>query len=242
MVRTFNLTAGAKPDKDLRIKLIQEEAQEFVDAVKVENVVEVIDALCDLLYVVYGAADVFDSGAITDGKYENMLVPRNTPDWPLLNRELEDFNLSINASVQAIRGSDFTKVRTELKDLAEGLWQCAAEGVGVDLKPFFEEVHRTNMKKFTGPKREDGKQLKPADWKPPRIEAMYQRWRNGQNVLCNVLAPVLAKEHKFNMDYRVEHREGGYHCGHCGGFFIDIGLDYTEDRKRGKPVLPNAKE
>ena len=43
----------------------------------------------------------------------------------------------------------------------------SAVAAGVDLDPHFEEVHRANMTKLRGPKREDGKQLKPADWQPP---------------------------------------------------------------------------
>lgn len=46
---------------------------------------------------------------------------------------------------------------------------------GIDLDPFFAEVHRANMEKATGPKREDGKQLKPEDWKPPDIEGQLAR-------------------------------------------------------------------
>lgn len=43
---------------------------------------------------------------------------------------------------------------------------------GIDLDPFFEEVHRANMTKLAGPKREDGKQLKPEGWTPPDIEGL----------------------------------------------------------------------
>lgn len=40
---------------------------------------------------------------------------------------------------------------------------------GIDLAPFWDEVHRTNMAKAGGPVREDGKRLKPKDWQPPDI-------------------------------------------------------------------------
>jgi len=42
-----------------------------------------------------------------------------------------------------------------------------SNAMGVDLEPFFDEVHRANMTKVGGPKREDGKQLKPKGWTPP---------------------------------------------------------------------------
>lgn len=48
---------------------------------------------------------------------------------------------------------------------------------GWDLEEFFEEVHMTNMKKASGPKREDGKQLKPEGWKGPRIGYLIRKQR-----------------------------------------------------------------
>jgi predicted HAD superfamily Cof-like phosphohydrolase len=48
----------------LRKKLILEEASEFVNAVNERDMVEVADAICDLLYVVYGAAIEFGLGDI----------------------------------------------------------------------------------------------------------------------------------------------------------------------------------
>lgn len=89
-------------DIDLRAQLIEEEVGELVTALFEDNLVEAIDASCDLIYVVLGT-------------------------------------------------------------------MVAA---GVDLDPFFREVHRTNMAKASGPVRPDGKRLKPAGWTPPRIAEM----------------------------------------------------------------------
>lgn len=44
---------------NLRIKLIEEELNELKEAIKNKNMVEVGDALSDILYVVYGAGHVF---------------------------------------------------------------------------------------------------------------------------------------------------------------------------------------
>src|SRR5210317_1400785 len=55
-------TKTEMPDKEtqvLRYALIHEELNEFVDAMKKEDLVEVADALTDLLYVVYGAGHAF---------------------------------------------------------------------------------------------------------------------------------------------------------------------------------------
>lgn len=90
---------------ELRIKLIDEEAEEFAEAVRAGDVVEMVDALCDLLYVTYGAA----------------------------------------------------------------------VDLGVDLEPFFAEVHRSNMAKVGGYRREDGKWIKPAGWQPPDVKGLLER-------------------------------------------------------------------
>ena len=95
---------------ELRIALIEEEAQEFADAVRANDLPEMVDALCDLLYVTYGAA----------------------------------------------------------------------VALGVDLDPFFREVHAANMKKVGGTRRADGKWMKPANWRPPDIAGLLEKlygWR-----------------------------------------------------------------
>jgi predicted HAD superfamily Cof-like phosphohydrolase len=89
----------------LRVSLIEEEATEFATAVERGDVVEMVDALCDLLYVTYGAA----------------------------------------------------------------------VDLGVDLEPFFDEVHRSNMAKVGGRRRADGKWLKPAGWTPPDVAGLLER-------------------------------------------------------------------
>ena len=114
MVAEFHRAFGnPSPDRidlasypgELRIKLIEEEAEEFAEAVRAGDVPEMVDALCDLLYVTYGAA----------------------------------------------------------------------VDLGVDLEPFFAEVHRTNMEKRNGYRRADGKWMKPEGWQPPDISGMLER-------------------------------------------------------------------
>ena len=108
-VKDFHLAAGhpigtvprlLESDRaTLRIKLVVEEAKEFVAAVKTGDLVEMADACADLIYVTIGAA------------------------------------------IEA----------------------------GIPLAEVWKEVQRTNMLKTTGPKRSDGKTLKPSGWQPPDI-------------------------------------------------------------------------
>ena len=100
--RALDIPIGDTPELrrvDLRCALIAEEAKETIEAAEAGDIVGAIDGLCDLIYVIHGAA----------------------LEW------------------------------------------------GVDLEPFMEEVHRTNMAKVGGPVRADGKKLKPEGWTPPNI-------------------------------------------------------------------------
>lgn len=49
---------------------------------------------------------------------------------------------------------------------------------GVDADEAFAEVHRANMRKILGPRRADGKQLKPADWQPADVAGVIARQRH----------------------------------------------------------------
>jgi len=106
--RALDIPIGDTPElrrKELRLGVISEEYVELCEAIEADDMVEAIDALCDLLYVIYGAA----------------------VEW------------------------------------------------GVDLEPFFQEVHRTNMNKVGGPTRADGKRLKPEGWQPPNIAGILRQ-------------------------------------------------------------------
>lgn len=62
----------------------------------------------------------------------------------------------------------------------------AAVTFGIDLFPFFSEVHRSNMAKTGGGNREDGKVLKPDGWTPPKIKEI----REAQEHLARVWAEL----------------------------------------------------
>lgn len=52
-------TFPTKKVQKMRIKLIREELKELVDAINEKDIVEVADALTDILYVTYGAGHAF---------------------------------------------------------------------------------------------------------------------------------------------------------------------------------------
>lgn len=112
-VRDFHIAMGLewndKPDMltskaaQRRIALMEEELGEFYNGFTNRNMLEMIDAIADLLYVVLGTA-------------------------------------------------------VEL---------------GVDIEPFFDEVHRSNMTKVGGHKRDDGKWIKPDDYSPANLSLIW---------------------------------------------------------------------
>lgn len=66
------------------------------------------------------------------------------------------------------------KVIDGMCDILVVTYGCAVE-MGVDLRPYFDEVNKTNMAKVGGPVRADGKQLKPKGWKKPDIAKMLEK-------------------------------------------------------------------
>ena len=174
MVMEFKRATSHKGDKYLWARLIQEEGDELLAAVEIEDPIQAIDALCDLLYVVYGAADLYNIGLDTDGD-DNTIVAHPPQDFSAIKKHLWELRMVIRSAVISVEIGALIGVRQALEELARGCWLMGSQCLGMDLQPFFEEVHRTNMLKTTGPVREDGKVLKPEGWKPPRIEAMYAK-------------------------------------------------------------------
>ncbi|MFQ5400623.1 MAG: hypothetical protein ACE5E7_13630 [Anaerolineae bacterium] len=72
--------------------------------------------------------------------------------------------------------ADVAALVHELTDLLYvtygSIWAC-----GVDPDEVFAEVHRANMQKMNGPRRADGKLLKPPGWQPADVGALLERQR-----------------------------------------------------------------
>jgi predicted HAD superfamily Cof-like phosphohydrolase len=74
-------------------------------------------------------------------------------------------------TIEAIERGDLVEAIDGMCDLLYVTFGAAVE-FGVDLTPFFAEVHRTNMAKEGGSTRQDGKFIKPEGWQKPRIAEM----------------------------------------------------------------------
>ncbi len=81
---------------------------------------------------------------------------------------------------EAMRTGELTAIAKELADLLYVVYGTAVS-YGLDMGPVFREVHRSNMSKVGGFKREDGKWVKPPTYSPAAIEpiiAEQQRRRD----------------------------------------------------------------
>ena len=70
---------------------------------------------------------------------------------------------------EALAAEDLSSIAKEMADLLYVVYGTAVS-YGIDMDPVFREVHRSNMSKVGGFKREDGKWVKPATYSPALID------------------------------------------------------------------------
>ena len=70
---------------------------------------------------------------------------------------------------EAMGKADLPAIAKELADLLYVVYGTAVS-YGIDMTPVFREVHRSNMSKIGGYKREDGNWVKPPTYSPATIE------------------------------------------------------------------------
>jgi predicted HAD superfamily Cof-like phosphohydrolase len=84
---------------------------------------------------------------------------------------------------EAMAKNDLACIAKEMADLLYVVYGTAVS-YGIEMDPVFREVHRSNMSKVGGYKREDGKWVKPASYSPAAIEPILagQSTRSGQEL------------------------------------------------------------
>lgn len=100
----------------------------------------------------------------------------------LLREEMQE----VEAEFQTLSDDLDTATPAELAPLAHELADLlyvtygALGALGVDADAVFAEVHRANLSKTHGPRREDGKQLKPEGWqKADVLRVMLGKVKSG---------------------------------------------------------------
>ena len=84
----------------------------------------------------------------------------------LIQEEYEEFQ-------EAMQSKDLASMAKELADLLYVVYGTAVS-LGIDMEPVFKEVHRSNMSKVGGYKREDGKWVKPPTYSPADIQPIIK--------------------------------------------------------------------
>lgn len=74
---------------------------------------------------------------------------------------------------------DLAPLAHELADLLYVVYGTFAT-LGINADAVYAEVHRANMEKLGGPRRADGKLLKPPGWQPANISSVLQQLQEGQ--------------------------------------------------------------
>jgi len=88
----------------------------------------------------------------------------------LIQEELDELK-------EAIIKKDIVKVADALGDLLYVVYGAAIT-FGIDIGIVFDEIHRSNMTKVGGYKRNDGKWIKPSTYTPPNIKGIIDYQMN----------------------------------------------------------------
>lgn len=165
------------PEARLRFGLIKEELQEYLDAVEDCDIVELLDALGDIEYVVDGAALVFGlTGAMTQ-RFEELFYSK----YPMADSLILDEN-RVQSVVSGLRVAI-------LRNDAEGVgeWLGIAKAFVYNTAKFFDvyvpsavdAIHESNMSKLGEDgkpiyREEDRKVLKGPNYKTPTDDLCRQ--------------------------------------------------------------------
>ena len=86
---------------------------------------------------------------------------------------------TLTAVLQTNQTADLTNWVHELTDILYVTYG-AILACGVDADAVFAEVHRANLSKANGPRRADGKLLKPPGWQPADVRGVIAEQENGE--------------------------------------------------------------
>lgn len=94
----------------------------------------------------------------------------------LLEEEMAEVRQAAGALAQTGEVEGVFALAHELVDLLYVAYG-ALGALGLDADAAFAEIHRANLLKTTGPRRADGKQLKPDGWRPADLAGLFAAQR-----------------------------------------------------------------
>ncbi len=151
-----------------RAAFIREESREFLKALEANDAIGMADGLCDLLYVTIGAGIEF-------GIDMSALVPafddiKPAPCMELIDRRefwTDQVQYATRRCVEEILSGDVKAAAVALGAMVEVI-KSAVRACGINLRPLWKEVHRSNMEKVASGKI-DVKTIKPPGWRGPNL-------------------------------------------------------------------------
>lgn len=182
-VRDFHIAFGllvstvpGLPDdtalRSLRRNLLAEEVQEYFDAETDNDLVEIADALADIIYIICGTAATY--GFEMNDRHYTVSKPAGLPYLSLRTEHKEHIRKLYTAYVKAEDANDLNLIRETLQYLMDSAAACAS-AYDIPLRTVFAEVHRSNMNKLVNGlvlRHPSGKVKKPDNWLPPNIKAI----------------------------------------------------------------------
>ena len=102
--------------------------------------------------------------------------------WCLVREEFEELE-------QAVSSDDVVGVADACADLIYVVIGLAL-AYGIDLRPVWRDVQKSNLAKSNGPQRADGKRMKPAGWVPPDVAGILARQTSLHTNLGEIREPT----------------------------------------------------
>lgn len=95
----------------------------------------------------------------------------------LIDEEYAEVSAAFQALLAAQASGEAMDAAPLMHELADLLYVVygAMWTFGVNPDPVFAEIHRANMQKVGGPRRADGKLLKPPDWQPANVAGVLAK-------------------------------------------------------------------
>lgn len=172
----INNTPTVLDDKTnlLRYSLILEEISELCTSVRKKDLVDMVDAIADIRYVVDGTAVVMGLEINSSTEFSESKKEIND------NFSLDELTVYINDMLEdlvdysrSMRLGDIHGASIHLSSL-KSCTDAISHYLGVDLYSVFDEVHASNMTKDGGGADVGGKILKGPDYRPPNIKKVLE--------------------------------------------------------------------
>jgi predicted HAD superfamily Cof-like phosphohydrolase len=162
----------------LRIRLLDEELIELLDAWEREDLTEIVDALIDVAYITLGTFDV--CGIVCRPRF-GLLTSTG------VYRGFDGFKETVALALRAVSrlGTQALSVMVQHRsqdsaferwDMLEALMQEIAHcfcALGIDPRPMWDAVHSNNLEKAGGP-IVNGKLTKPPGFKPVDLRPLLK--------------------------------------------------------------------